>query len=424
VAVSRGEPDVVVGDGRHTIRQLIDFANLDPRRGDEFARPMCKLALDPLASPLLEQQGYVADSVPPAGARVIIHHNGEYTTDVTDQLNPDLASLAVLAARVVGLDVAGIDLVSQDISRPLESQRGMFIEVNAGPGLQMHSEPQVGRPRPVGAAIIESLFPEGHTGRIPIVGVAEGPSAASCALATAHLLCHSAWNVGLASSAGTSVGGRFLGAHPGRPSAADLLLNPFVEAAVFEVSALGVYSEGLAFDDCDVAVMLAGGSDTADAPDETETWRRILVESVSPLGTAIFDASDPRARRLAACCRGEVLFCHPSAADPVLLTQQVAGAKIAFYRDGAIWVASRDREVAIVTIPSGSAPTSLEILAASAAWCAGVTVEQIALAWPTLAAALVTGLSPRTAPAAGPTSAARAPADLADPIHPDQPRAA
>ena len=147
VAVSRGEPDVVVGDGRHTIRQLIDFANLDPRRGDEFARPMCKLELDPLASPLLEQQGFTADSVPAAGARVIIHHNGEYTTDVTDQLHPEVASLAVLAARVVGLDVAGIDLVSQDISRPLETQRGMFIEVNAGPGLQMHSEPQIGRPR-------------------------------------------------------------------------------------------------------------------------------------------------------------------------------------------------------------------------------------------------------------------------------------
>ncbi|HEY1785072.1 MAG TPA: hypothetical protein VGG30_05955, partial [Pirellulales bacterium] len=197
VAVSRGEPEVVIGDGRHTIRQLIDFANLDPRRGDEFARPMCKLELDPLASPLLEQQGYTADSVPTAGTRVIIHHNGEYTTDVTDQLHPEVASLAVLAARVVGLDVAGIDLVAQDIGRPLESQRGMFIEVNAGPGLQMHAQPQVGRPRPVGAAIIESLFPEGQTGRIPIVGVAEGPAAAACALATAHLMCHSAWNVGL-----------------------------------------------------------------------------------------------------------------------------------------------------------------------------------------------------------------------------------
>lgn len=427
VAVSRGEPDVVVGDGRHTIRQLIDFANLDPRRGDEFARPMCKIELDPLSAPLLEQQGYVADSVPAIGARVIIHHNGEYTTDVTDQLHPEVASLAVLAARVVGLDVAGIDLVSQDISRPLESQRGMFIEVNAGPGLQMHSEPQIGRPRPVGAAIIETLFPEGQTGRIPIVGVAEGPDAASCALATAHLLCHSAWNVGLASSAGTSVGGRFLGAHPGRPGAADLLLNPFVEAAVFEVSAVGVSSEGLAFDDCDVAVMLSSGSDAPDAADETDTWRRILVESVSPLGTAIFDASDPRARRLAACCRGEALFCHPSSADPVLLTQQVAGSKIAFFRDGAIWVASADRDVAIVTLAADSAPpTSLEIMAASAAWCAGATVDQITQAWPSLASALVNGLSPRTAPVPGPTSgsAVRSPSDLADPFHPDQPRAA
>ena len=189
---------------------------------------------------------------------MIIHHNGELTTDVTDQLHAEVASLAVLAARVVGLDVAGIDLMVQDIGRPLEPQRGMIIEVNAGPGLQMHAQPQIGRPRPVGAAIIETLFPEGQTGRIPIIGVAESPDAAQCALAMAHLLGHSAWNVGLATSGGTSVGGRFLGAHPGRPGAADLLLNPFVEAGVFEVSAAGVYSEGLSFDDCDVAVMLPG----------------------------------------------------------------------------------------------------------------------------------------------------------------------
>ncbi|HTU26277.1 MAG TPA: hypothetical protein VMF30_12805 [Pirellulales bacterium] len=426
VAVSRGEPETVTGDGRHTIRQLVDLANLDPRRGDEFARPMCKIELDGLALSLLEQQEYQPDSIPAAGARVIIHHNGEHTTDVTDQLHPDVAELAVLATRVVGLDVAGIDLVSQDIGRPLESQRGMFIEVNAGPGLQMHAQPQIGRPRPVGAAIIETLFPEGQTGRIPLVGVAEAADAAQCALATAHLLGHSAWNIGLVSSAGTNVGGRFLGSHPGRPGAADLLLNPFVEAAVLEVSPASVYTEGLAFDDCDVALMPSSGSDAPDTADETDTWRRILVESVSPLGTAIFHAADPRARRLAACCRGEVLFCHASADDPQLLAEQAAGRKVAYYRDGAIWVATRDRQVAIVTLPAAAEkPTMLEILAAAAAWCAGAAVEQLTEAWPTLAMALINGLSPRTTPATGPLASDGLPStDLADPFHPDQPRAA
>ena len=127
VAVSRGEPDVVVGDGRHTIRQLIDFANLDPRRGDEFARPMCKLELDPLASPLLEQQGYEADSVPAAGARVIIHHNGEYTTDVTDQLHPDLASLAIYLS--TGQDT----MPSNDFERGMEGFNRSWTAWPPGP---------------------------------------------------------------------------------------------------------------------------------------------------------------------------------------------------------------------------------------------------------------------------------------------------
>jgi cyanophycin synthetase len=391
VAAARGEPDVVLGDGRMSIRQLVHLANLDPRRGDEFARPMCKIEIDALSETLLEQQGYTPDSIPAAGAKVIMHYNGEYTTDVTDQLHPETASLAVLAARVVGLDVAGIDLVTSDISRPIEARRGMIIEVNAGPGLQMHAEPQIGSPRPVGAAIIETLFPEGQTGRIPIVALAEAPSAAATALATAHLLGSSGWNVGLESSAGTWVGGRFLGAQRGRPTAADLLLNPFVEAAVLEVSATGVYAEGLSFDDCDVAVMLPSESDAAESAEESETWRRILVESISPLGTAIFSADDPRALRLATCCRGEVLWCHASPLHPHLVAKKAAGSKIAFWRDGAIWVSSRDRELPIANSGEATAPAAVVMLAACAAWCAGASVEKIGQALPSLAKVLATG---------------------------------
>ena len=175
VAVSRGEPDVVVGDGVKSVRDLVELANLDPRRGDEFARPMSKLKLDPIALLLLEHQDYVPESIPAIGDTVIIHRNGEFTTDVTDQLHFEVAARAVLAARTVGLDVAGIDVVVQDIGRPLEEQGGMVIEVNAGPGLQMHAQPQNGRSRPVGAAIIDELFPHGQTGRIPVVAISDGP---------------------------------------------------------------------------------------------------------------------------------------------------------------------------------------------------------------------------------------------------------
>ncbi|HWC88651.1 MAG TPA: hypothetical protein VG433_03330, partial [Pirellulales bacterium] len=203
VAVSRGQPEEVVGDGVHTISQLVGLVNEDPRRGDEYALPFCRLKIDRIARLLLEHQGYETTSVPEPGVTVVIRRNGEYTTDVTDQLHPEVAARAVMAARVVGLDVAGIDIVASDISRPLEEQGGMVIEVNAGPGLQMHSEPQVGRARPVGAAIVETLFPDGHTGRIPVVAVTAGRGSTLAAQAAAHLVRGSGQSVGLACAAGT-----------------------------------------------------------------------------------------------------------------------------------------------------------------------------------------------------------------------------
>ncbi len=210
VAVSRGQPEEVVGDGVHTISQLVDMVNLDPRRGDEYALPFCRLKIDQIALLLLAHQGCEPSTVPEPGVTVVIRRNGEYTTDMTDHLHPDVAARAILAAQVVGLDVAGIDLVASDISRPLEEQGAMVIEVNAGPGLQMHSEPQIGRARPVGAAIVETLFPNGQTGRIPIVAVTGGAGSVSTAQAAAHLLRSSGMTVGLACAAGTFVGDRRL----------------------------------------------------------------------------------------------------------------------------------------------------------------------------------------------------------------------
>ncbi len=186
------------------------------------------------------------------------------------------------------------------------------------------------------------------------------------------------------------MGGRFLGSHRGRPTAADLLLNPLVEAAVFEVSPDGVYGEGLAFDDCDVAVV-QGGEARADLPDESETWRRILVESVSPLGTAIFSADDPVRIGWPSAVAARCCSATPRPPHPLLVAQRALGSKTAFWREGAIWVASGDREVAIATTGEAHPPATAVILAACAAWCAGAPVERIGQAIPSLAAVLATG---------------------------------
>ena len=277
---------------------------------------------------LLEQQGYAADSIP-AGRRPGDHSSTTANTRPTSPISciPKSPSLAVLAARVVGLDVAGIDLVTPDISRPLEPRRGMIIEVNAGPGLQMHAEPQIGRPRPGRRRdhrnAVSRRTDRPHSDRRPWPKhPAPPPPPWPRPICWAAPAGTSDWP--RRPARGSAAG--FLGSHPGRPNCRRFAAQSLRRGG--RVRSLGRRrlhrGPGLR--------RLRRGRDAASGsrrrptlPDETETWRRILVESVSPLGTAIFEAADPRARRLAACCRGEVLFCHPRPPHPLLVAQRAAG---------------------------------------------------------------------------------------------------
>ena len=171
IAASGGQPQTLTGDGVHTIEQLVAIGNEDPLRGEDAAQPLSPFVLDPIALDMLKRQGFDTKSVPEAGRAAVLRHNGDLTIDETDRLHPETAAQCVLAARSVGLDVAGIDLIAEDISKPLEAQGGAVIEVNSSPGLIMHLKPQVGLPRPVGDAIIGQLFAAEQTGRVPLVAV-------------------------------------------------------------------------------------------------------------------------------------------------------------------------------------------------------------------------------------------------------------
>jgi cyanophycin synthetase len=264
VAAALREPAKVVGDGRSSVSELIAAVNRDPRRSDDHATSLSLIKLDATALGVLAEQGLTPESVPAAGATVLIRRNanlstGGTATDVTDRVHRAVAAVAVEAARVVGLDIAGVDVVCQDVGRPLEEQGGAVVEVNAGPGLRMHLEPSSGPGRPVGEAIVEMLFPPGETGRVPLVAVA-GPGAAD----VAARLAATGRTVGLASVGGTFVAGRHLGDDGARRSAARRVLgHPRVEAAVIEVTAAGVAAEGLPFDRCEVAVLPASAGEPA-----------------------------------------------------------------------------------------------------------------------------------------------------------------
>ena len=258
VAAAAGEPAWVTGDGKSTLTDLIDTQiNTDPRRGRTENHPLNPVRLDSAARLEIARQGLTEDSVPADGQRVLVQRSGNVAFDVTDRVHPSIAATVTLAARIVGLDIAGVDLVAEDISRPLDEQRGAIVEVNAGPGLLMHLKPADGTPRPVGRAIVDHLFPEGDAGRIPIVGVTGTNGKTVVARLVARLLHLSGKRTGLACSEGLYLDRRLVqkGDRADFASGTRLLMNRNVDAAVIENDSGVILGQGLAYDRCQVGVV-------------------------------------------------------------------------------------------------------------------------------------------------------------------------
>ncbi len=261
VAAAMGETATVVGDGKSTIEELIELQiNCDPRRGSTEDHPLNRVRLDSAARLELKRQGMDGTSIPPEGRTVLIQRTGNVAFDVTDRVHPSVAAHAALAARVVGLDIAGVDLVAEDISRPLAEQRGAIVEVNAGPGLLMHIKPAEGTPRPVGRAIVDHLFPEAddtNPGRIPVVGITGTNGKTVVAKLVARLLQLSGKHTGLACSDGLFLDRRLVqgGDRANWDAGHRILMNRAVDAAVFENDSGAILSEGLVYDRCQVGVV-------------------------------------------------------------------------------------------------------------------------------------------------------------------------
>ena len=395
-AAARGETAKVVGDGRSTIDELIDSQiNSDPRRGaaEEFPLDIIALADNPVARLEVSRQGFAPDSVPAAGREVLIVRSGNHTDDVTDLVHPETAATASLAARIVGLDIAGVDLVCEDISQPLDGQRGGIVEVNAGPGLLMHLKPETGQPRPVGRAIVDELFPNGDDGRIPVVGVTGSFGKTTVARLIASLLTLSGRHTGLASSDGLFVHRRCIanGDNANWGGAHRLLMNRAVEAAVFENGTDSILSEGLAYDRCQVGVITNVeaarhfGRYHVETPEQVFTVLRTQVDLVLPTGAAVLNASQPMLVEIAPLCDGEVIFFGLDAALPTLVEHLAQGKRAVFVRNERIVLANGANETEIASLKGipltngGRTDYQIEnVLAASgAAWALGIGPEII-----------------------------------------------
>lgn len=405
VAASERNPAQVTGDGVHTISALIEIANRDPRRGEGHDKPLTRIEVDPIVEAHLEKCGLSLEHIPRAGEVITLRDGINLSTggtarDVTDIVHPSVARMCERAARIIGMDVCGIDLVLKDISQPLDKGSGGVIEVNASPGLRMHLYPSEGEPRDVGAAIVELMYPEGSPARIPIISITGTNGKTTVARMTAHALQQSGLATGLTTTDGIYINGEQIveGDTTGPHSARTVLSDPLVEVAVLETARGGIARRGLGYDWSDISVITNIqpdhiGQDGIETVEDILYIKSLIAERVREGGTLILNADDERLARLmelprVAKLRKQVVYFSLHENHLLLKRHLDAGGTAYFVRNGSIIEAIGQREevVAYVSeIPAtfnGTAEFNVANAAAAtaAARAYGLSIEQVASA--------------------------------------------
>jgi cyanophycin synthetase len=319
-AIAERVPASVVGDGERTIAALVDAANADPRRGIGHEKVLTRISLDGGAVELLRAQGLELDSVPEPGQRIKLALTGNMSTggtsiDRTIEAHPDNIEIAETAARIIGLDVAGIDFICPDIATPVRETGGAIVEVNAAPGFRMHTHPTEGEPQYVARPVIDGLFPAGTPARIPILAVTGTNGKTTTVRMIAHILKLMGRRVGMTSTDGIVIDGRMIkkGDMSGPKSAQMVLQNPTVDTAVFEVARGGILREGLGYDRNDVAVVTNVTGDHMGLGGITSLGqlanvKAVVVDAVPRSGTVVLNADDPLVARMGRHSAGRVVY--------------------------------------------------------------------------------------------------------------------
>ncbi|MEW6390444.1 MAG: cyanophycin synthetase [Pseudomonadota bacterium] len=319
-AVAERVPARVVGNGESTVRELIDAVNRDPRRGIGHEKVMTRIAIDDQTRDMLARAGLTLEDVPLPGAVVVLRATANLSTggsaiDRTDVIHPDNASIARRAALTVGLDVAGIDFIAPDITRSVRETGGGVVEVNAAPGFRMHLEPSEGASRDVARAVVADLFPPGTRSRIPIVAVTGTNGKTTVVRMVARIAREMGKTVGLTNTSGVYINDeQILAADASGPKSARMVLrDPTVDVAVLETARGGMLREGLAFDRCDIGVVLNVTADHlglkgVDTLEDLAAVKSIVAESVSRRGVAVLNGDDPLTLRMARHAGGRVAY--------------------------------------------------------------------------------------------------------------------
>jgi cyanophycin synthetase len=391
VAAAEVRPAAVTGDAEHTVTELVELANADPRRGDGHTRELTKIRLDADALRHLESLGLAPHSVPARGQVVTLRRNANLSTggtsrDVTSLMHPEVADMCRRAAAVSGLDVCGIDLRLTDIAAPLISAHGQarparpggVLELNASPGLRMHQSPTEGRPRDVAAAVVDSLYPPGAPARIPVVSVTGTNGKTTTVRMIGQMLSQAGLRVGASCTEGVFIGGRLVyQADASGPRSAEMVLDdPAVEAAVLETARGGIVKRGLGYDRADVGVVtnITGdhlGSDGIDDLDELIHVKALVAEEIRDGGSVVLNADDPAtaaiAERAAVRARSPVIrFFSVAEASPVIAGHKRAGGLCYEVIEGQLTETEAGRQrplIAVSDVPGAHGGLARHVLA-------------------------------------------------------------
>ena len=394
IAAAKGEYAQVTGDGFSSIESLIDTQlNADPRRGHEEDQPLNYVQLNPAAQLEIARQGYTPQTILKSGQHAVIQRNGNVAIDCTELVHPDIASLACTAARVVGLDIAGIDLVALDISRPLREQGGAIVEVNAGPGLLMHLKPAAGTPRQVGRDIVAHSFALGDMARVPVIGITGSQGKTMTGKLLFRLLTLHGWRCGLASSAGLFVDKRLL--HRGDcanfENARRVLMNREVQTAIIENGAHQLLCEGLAYERCEVGIItqIDWSEDLSAYKVHSHAERvqvyRTQMDVVLPKGMAVLNADDPNIVELARHCDGQITWLCLNSKTPLIEAHLTHGHRVVTLIEGDLTLIQGTerhplcslKSIRVTPDDSDTTQTYNVLAAAAAAWALGLTPDLI-----------------------------------------------
>ena len=340
VAAAKRVPGHVVGDGKHSIEALVDIVNEDPRRGVGHEKVLTRLELDHQAERLLGKLGYDKDTVPADGEIVYLRSTANLSTggtaiDVTDTIHPDNREMAVRAINAIGLDIGGVDFLTNDISESYRDAGGGICEVNAGPGFRMHVAPSEGTPRDVGGAVVDMLFPPDTPSRIPIAAITGTNGKTTTSRMLAHVLKLTGYTVGLTSTDGVYINGKLsvAGDMTGPISSQIILRDPSVDAAVMETARGGMLRSGLGFQTCNVACCLNISADHLglrgiDTVEQLAEVKRVPVEIATD--AAVLNADDPLCLQMADYTEAERLCYVTMNPNHALVKQHIRAGGQAF----------------------------------------------------------------------------------------------